>query len=150
MPLYFAYGSNMDAAAMQARCPASKPLGPARLVRHHFLINSDGYATVVRHPKATVHGVLYDLALADVAALDRYEGVHRGLYGKAVQPVLTANGPRKALIYIARSAVPGAPRPGYLEGVIAAAQAAGLPPAYIATLAAPFAPERPRAGRRPG
>ncbi|HEY6732614.1 MAG TPA: gamma-glutamylcyclotransferase, partial [Roseiarcus sp.] len=27
MPLYFAYGSNMDVAAMARRCPRSKALG---------------------------------------------------------------------------------------------------------------------------
>jgi hypothetical protein len=30
MPLYFAYGSNMDAAAMRSRCPNSAALGTAR------------------------------------------------------------------------------------------------------------------------
>ena len=50
MPLYFAYGSNMDAAAMQARCPKSRALGPARLARHRFGLMADGYATIVRAP----------------------------------------------------------------------------------------------------
>lgn len=142
MPLYFAYGSNMDVAAMAQRCPASKPLGLARLPRHRLLINSDGYATVVREPKGDVHGLLFDLALPDIPALDRYEGVARGLYAKVVQPVITGQGPRKALVYIARSSTPGAPKPGYLESVIAAAQSAGLPPRYVASLAALGGPAR--------
>jgi gamma-glutamylcyclotransferase (GGCT)/AIG2-like uncharacterized protein YtfP len=146
MPLYFAYGSNMDVTAMAARCPATDVVGQARLARHKLLINSDGYATVVRDPKGTVHGLLFDLALSDVAALDRYEGVSRGLYSKAIQPVLTAKGPKKALIYLARSSLPGVPLPGYLEGVIAAAQAAGLPPKYIGELALLGAPARARSG----
>ncbi|RYE82539.1 MAG: gamma-glutamylcyclotransferase, partial [Hyphomicrobiales bacterium] len=36
MPLYFAYGANMDIAAMRERCPRSTPLGLARLPRHRF------------------------------------------------------------------------------------------------------------------
>ena len=31
MPLYFAYGSNMDVEGMTRRCPRAKPLGRARL-----------------------------------------------------------------------------------------------------------------------
>ena len=134
MPLYFAYGSNMDLAAMATRCPRSKPLGVARLPRHRFLINEDGYATIVRDPRADVHGLLFELALPDVPALDRYEGIGQGLYSKIIQPVLTAQGARKALVYIGRSSRPGVARPGYLEGVVAAARAAGLPEKYIATL----------------
>lgn len=145
MPLYFAYGSNMDLAAMKSRCPASTLVGPARLARHRVIINQDGYATVVRDPKETVHGLLFDIALSDVPALDRYEGIARGLYSKALQPVLTAEGPRKALIYIGRNAMPGVPKPGYLEGVVAAAAGAGLPSAYVARLAALAQLPRPSA-----
>ncbi len=130
MPLYFAYGSNMDHAAMGARCPASKPVGLARLVRHRFFVTSDGYASVMRGPRRTVWGLLWDLALADVPALDRWESLSTGLYTKTVQPVLTAQGPRRALLYIARAIRPGAPKPGYMEGVVAAAEAAGLPEEY--------------------
>jgi gamma-glutamylcyclotransferase (GGCT)/AIG2-like uncharacterized protein YtfP len=135
VPLYFAYGSNMDVSAMARRCPASRPLGPARLVRHRFAILESGYATAVRDPAATVHGVLYDLALADVPALDRYEDIARGLYRKVVQPVLRREGgPVQALVYIGTGPSGGEPRPGYMEGVTAAAQMAGLPATYLAFL----------------
>ena len=134
MPFYFAYGSNMDAAAMRARCPKSKPLGRARLARHRFALMADGHATVVRDPAGETHGVLYDLALPDVHALDRYEDVSRGLYRKANQPVLRADGsPVRALVYIgAAPAAAGPPKkPGYMERVIAAARAAELPAPYV-------------------
>ena len=135
MPLYFAYGSNMDAAAMARRCPASRPLGAARLARHRLAILQAGYATVERHPRSTVHGVLYDLALADVPALDRYEGIARGLYRKVMQPVLRKGaGPVTALVYVGVGPSGGEPRLGYMKGVIAAAETAGLPAAYIAFL----------------
>mgnify|MGYP001222949040 FL=1 len=136
MPLYFAYGSNMDVSAMAVRCPASRPLGPARLAQHRFLVNTDGYATVARDPREDVHGVLFDLALRDLPALDRYEDVARGLYTKIVQPVITPAGARKALVYIGRSSEAGKPRAGYMEGVVAAAQAAALPAKYLDMLRA--------------
>lgn len=134
MPFYFAYGSNMDEAAMRARCPKSQLLGRGRLARHRFALMADGYATVVRDPASEAHGLLFDLALSDVPALDRYEEVSRGLYSKAVQPVLRADGrPVRALVYI--GAAPPAPgpakKPDYMAGVIAAARSAELPAAYV-------------------
>ncbi|WP_293868426.1 gamma-glutamylcyclotransferase [uncultured Alsobacter sp.] len=131
MPLYFAYGSNMDRAAMRQRCPASRPVGVAKLPRHRFLINADGYATVARDPRGTVLGVVWDLALSDVTALDRYESIGTGLYTKINQPVVLPGGAKRALIYVGRSARPGKPRPGYLEGVLAAARDWGLPDGYL-------------------
>jgi hypothetical protein len=134
MPLYFAYGSNMDQAAMLQRCPASKPVGVARLMRHRFMIFDEGYATVVRDPQRVVWGMVWDLALADVPALDRYESLSTGLYTKVVQPVVTGQGPRRAVVYIGRSARSGTPKPGYMEGIIEAATQAGLPEDYIRSL----------------
>jgi gamma-glutamylcyclotransferase (GGCT)/AIG2-like uncharacterized protein YtfP len=135
MPLYFAYGANMDVAAMAGRCPKSRPLGRARLARHRFIVMEGGYASVMRDPRTNVHGVLWDLALADVPALDRFEEVARGLYRKAVQPVLRESaGPASALVYIGCATREGAPRPGYLEGVVAASQEWSLPAPYISYL----------------
>ncbi len=134
MPLYFAYGSNMDIDAMRARCPSSKVVGPARLARHRFYIMSQGYASVARHPHGEVHGLLWDLALADIRPLDRYENVAGGLYTKSVQPVLTGAGAKRALIYYGTSLEQGRPLPGYLENVIRAAETAQLPAGYLRDL----------------
>ena len=134
MPLYFAYGSNMDVDAMRARSPGARPLGPARLARHRFGLMADGHATVARHPRADVHGVLFELTLADIPPLDRYEQVAKGLYAKASQPVIPAAGAaRRALVYIGQAPIAAAPRviPGYLEAIVAAAKAAGLPADYV-------------------
>ena len=63
---------------MAVRCPASKPLGTARLMRHRLVIMREGWASVARAPQGAVWGVLWDLALRDVAALDRFESLHTG------------------------------------------------------------------------
>ena len=131
MPLYFAYGSNMDRAAMAKRCPSSKEVGIGRLMRHRFFIFDGGYASVMREPSRAVWGLVWDLALADVPALDRYESLSTGLYTKVIQPIVTDHGPRQAVVYIGRGVRPGTPRPGYMEGVIAAAADVGLPADYI-------------------
>ena len=132
MPLYFAYGLNMDVAGMAQRCPRSKPLGLARLPRHRFIVNTDGYASVIRDPRESVHGVLWDCALGDIRTLDKFEDLASGLYVKISQPVIVEGGAKRALIYIGRSGTPGKPKPGYLEQVVAAAKEWALPETYIA------------------
>jgi AIG2-like family len=127
MPLYFAYGANMDADAMTRRCPRSKALGPARLMRHRLAVMREGWLTVTRDPRSAVHGVLWDLALADVPALDRYESVATGLYAKMTQPVVTERAARQAIVYVGANAGPGAARSDYIAGVIAAARSWPLP-----------------------
>jgi hypothetical protein len=131
MPLYFAYGSNMDRDAMASRCPRSRAIGLGKLPRHRFLITADGYASILRDPRRTVLGVLWDLALSDIPALDRYESLQTGLYAKITQPIVTAGGAKRALVYVGRSAVKGTPKPGYLEAVLEAARSWGLPPDYL-------------------
>lgn len=156
MPLYFAYGANMDIADMAKRAPNSKPLCLARLPRHRFIIMKEGYASVIRDARSAVHGLLWDLAMADLKPLDRFEGLDRGLYVKINQPVILEaslaqvvpdiasgdasskakpTGAKRALVYVASSAEPGKPRPGYLESILAAAAEIGLPPAYRKELA---------------
>jgi hypothetical protein len=83
-----------------------------------------------------VHGILWDVALADVAALDRFEGVREGLYVKLLQSVVTQAGPRRALIYVGANAGPGNVRADYLAAVIAAARQWELPAEALASLAA--------------
>ena len=135
MPLYFAYGSNMDVEAMRTRCPRSQALGRARLMRFSFALMSEGYATIVNNPRGVVHGVLWDLALSDVRALDAYEGAGRGLYKKIVQPVFRDGAASsRALLYVGRAGAPGKPQRGYMEGVIAAAREWALPQAYLREL----------------
>ena len=131
MPLYFAYGSNMDRAAMAGRCPRARAIGLGKLPRHRFLITTDGYASVVRDPARSVLGVLWDLALSDIPALDRYESLQTGLYTKISQPIVAEGGAKRALVYVGRSATRGQPKPGYLQGVLEAARSWNLPPEYL-------------------
>jgi gamma-glutamylcyclotransferase (GGCT)/AIG2-like uncharacterized protein YtfP len=127
LPLYFAYGSNMNVDAMARRCPRSKALGLARLERRRLAVMREGWLTAVRDPRTAVHGVLWDLALSDIAALDRYEGVPQGLYAKVTQAIIADRAPRQAIVYLGANAGPGAARPDYIAEVLAAARAWPLP-----------------------
>jgi gamma-glutamylcyclotransferase (GGCT)/AIG2-like uncharacterized protein YtfP len=149
MTLYFAYGSNMSRAAMRQRCPGAREIGPAVLEAHRFAIIRDGYASVLPSPAATVHGLLWRLDPRGLAALNAYESLDSGLYRAVTLPVRSGERRVAALVYIARSRALGAPRPGYLEDVIAAARELKFPPAYVDMLAR-WAPSGLRTMREAG
>jgi gamma-glutamylcyclotransferase (GGCT)/AIG2-like uncharacterized protein YtfP len=134
MTLHFAYGSNMSRTTMTARCPTARALGTATLLGWRFVITADGYASIVPHADARVHGVLWRLGARDLAAVNAYESVESGLYRRRTLTVLCEAGRRAALVYVARSRNAGRPRPGYLEMIVAAARDWDLPESYIRSL----------------
>ena len=134
---------------MAALCPRSRPIGIAQLARHRFVIMHEGFASVVRDPGRSVHGVLWDLALADMGALDRYENVAQGLYAKLYLSVVGPSGPRRALVYVGRNSGPGRASASYIEPILAAAAAFQLPQGYVAELRRHLPPGRePTADQR--
>ena len=94
----------------------------------------EGWLTAVRDSSSAVRGVLWSLALTDVAALDRYEGLPQGLYTKEVQPVIAERAPKRAIVYLGANAGPGVPRPAYIARVLAAAKSWALPAEGVAAL----------------
>ncbi|MGD8862408.1 MAG: gamma-glutamylcyclotransferase family protein [Myxococcales bacterium] len=77
--LYFAYGSNMSRARLEARVGPVDDLGwsSARDYCHRFnKRGADGSAkgNIVRLPGAVVHGVLYRLDAGQLEELAKYEG----------------------------------------------------------------------------
>jgi gamma-glutamylcyclotransferase (GGCT)/AIG2-like uncharacterized protein YtfP len=134
VPLYFAYGLNLDRETMAQRCPGARVVGPARLMRHRFVITRDGWASVVRDVRACVHGGLWELTLGDLRALDRFEDVGRGLYVKVTQPVVTSGGAKRALVYVGTGAEGGMPKSGYLERIMACAPDWDMPEAHLRAL----------------
>ena len=133
--LYFAYGSNMHRAAMRARCPAARALGPARLDGHEFFIGIDGWGSVRRAPGQVVHGVLWRLTPRDVAVLHAYELLHKGIYDVRMLPVRSGSRTARAMVYRLRRAVTGQPRPGYAEMCASAARQWGLPDDHVRIIA---------------
>ncbi|MGD9543676.1 MAG: gamma-glutamylcyclotransferase family protein [Methylocystis sp.] len=148
VPLYFAYGSNMDATAMATRCPRSRLLGRGRLAGFRTILMPSGFVSIAPDRRMSVHGVLWDVAVGDVAALDRYEDVARGLYAKHSYLILRAPaGSVRAFTYVGARPDLGAASRGYFEEVIAAARAQALPSDYIDYLSSLSANRH--TGRRP-
>jgi gamma-glutamylcyclotransferase (GGCT)/AIG2-like uncharacterized protein YtfP len=133
MTLYFAYGSNMERAAMRVRCRTAQEVGPARLSGWRYAI-AVGYGTVVPAPGMCVFGVLWRLTPRDLATLNAYESLDSGLYRRIMLTVETGGQRARALVYAGRKRGKGHPAPGYQERVIAAAEDWRLPPHYIAEL----------------
>ena len=131
MTLYFAYGSNMNRAAMRRRCPGARAIGPAMLAGHRFFVGIDGWGSVKPSAGDAVHGVLWRLTTRDLAALHAYELLHQGLYDVRRLPVRSGARHVPAMIYLLRRRAPGRPKPGYVELIAAAARAWKLPEAYV-------------------
>jgi hypothetical protein len=77
--LYFAYGSNMLPARLTARCPSARVIGPGTAADFGLRFtkpskDGSGKATLVEQPGVRVPGVLYEVAIAEREALDRFEG----------------------------------------------------------------------------
>lgn len=79
-PLYFAYGSNLNVKQMAQRSPEARPF--SKLVLKDWKLVFRGVADIEPCAGASVQGGLWRITGADELALDRYEGVKGGLYGK--------------------------------------------------------------------
>jgi len=134
MTLYFAYGSNLDGAAMQRRCPGVGVVGTAVLEGHRFFVGLDGWGSVMPAAGHTVHGVLWRLTVRDRAALNAYELLDKGLYEVRTLPVRIGARRRPAMTYLLRRRIAGRPRPGYVELIAAAARAWNLPEDYVSSV----------------
>jgi hypothetical protein len=134
MTLHFAYGANMSRAVMRKYAPGASALGVAELDGHRFVITADGYASVERARGQTVHGVLWRITPRDRVLLDAWENVGGGLYRGETLAVRGVAGRVAALVYFARPAGEGRPKPGYIELVLAAALEWDLPQSYLRVL----------------
>jgi gamma-glutamylcyclotransferase (GGCT)/AIG2-like uncharacterized protein YtfP len=134
VPLYAAYGSNMDPAWMGARCPHSPARGTGWLPgwRLTFAGADHGWdgalATVVEDPSAQVFVALYDLASGDERQLDAWE---TALYRKLRLRVSTLDGDQLAWLYVLDAYEGGLPSASYLSVLSEAADAAGAPTDYV-------------------
>lgn len=119
--LYIAYGSNINTAQMQRRCPAARPvrsiiIDDARLVFR-------GVADLEFCAGSTVPVVLWSITEACERSLDRFEGVAQGVYEKRTIPL--DNG-EEALVYVMCSAGIAPPTSEYYARIAAGYAEHGL------------------------
>ncbi|SDD20074.1 gamma-glutamylcyclotransferase family protein [Actinokineospora iranica] len=140
MPLYAAYGSNMDPGQMMQRAPHSPMAGTGWLVGWRLTFGGEdlgwegALATIVEDPDSQVFVVLYDVTDDDEVNLDRWEGSELGLHSKIRLRVQTLEGSVLAWLYVLDAYEGGLPSARYLGVVADAAEAAGAPADYVANL----------------
>ncbi len=158
--LYFAYGSNLLAERLAARCPSAKPIGLAtvtgwRLTFQSKSFDGSGKATLVRGGDTdVVHGRLYEIAVGERDRLDKAEGADRDppVYVRHDDFTVTgADGATVAgvAVYLAREETPAlAPWDWYRALIVAGGMQAGLPAGDVAALAVTPALPDPLPNRR--
>ena len=147
MPLYFAYGSNMLARQMAARCPGARPVGRAELGGWRFHITTRGTANIIPAPDACVHGVLWRCEAWHLMHLDRWEGVSWRNYRRRMVRVRLDDGADcSAVCYVSSRNYGALGRADYLlSAVLPGARAFALPEPFIAELES-WLPRRPIGG----
>ena len=140
MPLYAAYGSNLDPARMGERCPHSPLRGVGWLTGWRLTFGGEdlgwdgALATLVEDPLHQVFVALYDVTAEDESRLDEWEGGSLLLYRKVRVRVDTLEGDRLVWVYVLDAYEGGLPSASYLGVLAEAAQAAGAPDDYVAEL----------------
>ncbi|WP_156754021.1 gamma-glutamylcyclotransferase family protein [Actinokineospora pegani] len=137
MPLYAAYGSNMDPGQMMERAPHSPLAGTGWLVGWRLTFGGEdlgwegALASIVEDPDSQVFVVLYDVTDEDEKDLDRWEGSELGMLTKIRLRVQTLEGSVVAWFYVLVAYEGGLPSARYLGVVADAAEAAGAPADYV-------------------
>jgi hypothetical protein len=140
---YFAYGSNMDRAQMTQRCPSAMLIGPVALHDHRLVFDRSGtyrpgrVANLRHAPGHRVYGTLWKLSADDLRRLDDTEDPRA--YHRSTLTVHSLSGephPGTHVYFATPDLDDGAPDAQYLDVLITAGHAAGLPPEYLQELAA--------------
>lgn len=140
MELYAAYATNMDPRLMAERCPHSPLRGSGWLEGWRLTFGGEdiswegALATVVEEPGERVFVVLYELSDLDERVLDHWDGVNLGYFHKIRVRVETLDGSVVAWLYVLNGWEGGLPSARYLGIVADAAEAAGAPADYVASL----------------
>ncbi|WP_092629440.1 gamma-glutamylcyclotransferase [Actinopolyspora mzabensis] len=140
MPLYAAYGSNMDPTQMLQRAPHSPMTGTGWLMGWRLTFGGEdvgwegALATIVEESDAQVFTVLYDVSSEDEQELDRWEGSDLGLHKKLRLRIHTLDGPTLAWLYVLDAYEGGLPSARYLGLIAEAAERAGAPNDYVTKL----------------
>jgi hypothetical protein len=128
--LIFVADHLMDEAAMVKCCPSARPIAPASARNRALTFGREG-ASLLRQPGKTVHGVLFEIAAADLAALDAHLGLGR-LRDRRSAYVVAADGRlAPALVYVARGERPGPAQPHTVLRIAELGRCLGFPRAYL-------------------
>lgn len=118
---YIAYGSNLNTAQMEMRCPDAVPVAVTELKNYKLVFQgrrNNAHANVIPAKGHTVPVVIWQISRRDEMSLDVYEGVRGGYYYKDYLPVDIDGKTCLALIYIMTPHGYGLPTDGYLYTIV--------------------------------
>lgn len=139
MPLYAAYGTNLDPHRMLGKCPHSPLRGTGWLEGWRLTFSGEDLgwdgpmATIVPDPFEQVFVAVYDLADEDLAALDRWQGPD-GAWRRTKVRVQLMSEEVLASTFVLDAYEGGLPSASYLGVIADAAQAGGAPDDYVDAL----------------
>jgi hypothetical protein len=134
--LYWAYGANLNHAAMKARCPGARPLNKLSLPNGRLTFRGVADCEIVDDVESLIQGGVWRITETDEAALDRYEGFPR-LYVKRYLKVRVSTGSPELMMFYAmnlrdgQEVYQGPPYGGYYEGIVQGYKDFGLDEAYL-------------------
>ena len=137
---YLAYGSNLNKAQMQKRCPGAKPIGKGLLEGYELFFKGSktGYYLTIE-PKAdgVVPIVVWEVSAENERSLDRYEGFPVCYYKKELRlPVFRTKSGRTVqttgFVYIMNEKRKlGEPHPRYFWTCVKGYRAFGFDPEFL-------------------
>jgi len=126
--LYFAYGHNTNTQVMLKRCPSAAYRGVGELEGFRVVLRH--YCDIEQQHGSVVEGVLWQINLSDLRALDHDEGLHVD-YNRIPVEILTHTGWVRAMTYIMdpehTQAEHQSPDSNYIESVSAGYSEHSLP-----------------------
>ncbi|MEJ7704835.1 MAG: gamma-glutamylcyclotransferase family protein [Geodermatophilaceae bacterium] len=142
VPLYAAYGSNMDPTQMIRRCPHSPEAGTGWIRGWRLTFGGEelgwegALPTIVPVDDEVVFVALYDVSAEDQRLLDAWEGADTDLYITMRVRVHTLTGDVLAWAYVLDAFEGGLPSARTIGLIADAAQVAAAPDDYVAALRA--------------
>nr|WP_078761732.1 gamma-glutamylcyclotransferase [Marinactinospora thermotolerans] len=143
MPLYAAYGRNLDPERMAERAPHSPVWSTGWLEGWRLAFGGAGpdqagaLVTLAEEPGSSVFVCLYDVPEWERRLLDSWEGTDLGVYSRITVRARTLfDGDVTAWAYVLDDYEGGLPSAAYLESIALAAEKAGAPSDYVADLRA--------------
>ena len=139
--LYFAYGSNLSLEQMNKRCPESVKIEKGILKNYKWIINSRGYANVIKSSSDYVEGVVFRITKHDECTLDKKEGVKLGCYEKKTLRILMGTFERECLVYVDPIVTEGKIKSDYAKKINQGIIDSKLSPHYIEKYLRKFIPD---------
>lgn len=144
--LYFGYGSNMLTERLRQRVPGAQPVGIGQLAGRRLAFqkaSTDGSGKcdipVSANPADVVQGVLFNIPVSEMRALDKAEGLGSGYELATVEVTVSGGAKVESTSYVASADKIDpklAPYDWYKDLVLAGAQQHSLPAVYQAAIAA--------------